>query len=263
MSIADVRALASGLAHGEQVTGILCPYCQGGHSKERTFSIKREKIIVKFICHRGSCGQQGEVLIVGAYLQPAQIVKKPYIMAPKLKPLNDAQYELLLSRFGFSKDECIQAPWLWDNDKDRLWLPIHNLRQTDHLGYTLRSFQSHVKRKALTIVDSQTEPVADWNIRDSQSKTLIIVEDQLSARKVYRQFNCVALLGTHLSEALVRQIKIADFNTIVLCLDKDAFSTGLKHKKRYDELFAEFIVKQPQIDLKYLSNEEIKTLVTS
>lgn len=60
------------------------------------------------------------------------------------------------------------------------------------------------------------------------SKSLLIVEDQVSAMRMAPYMHTVALLGTHISQEKVDEMKAGDYKHIVLCLDNDATGEAIK-----------------------------------
>lgn len=269
MYISEVKALAEELVIGEQSSGNICPHCGGGSTKEGSFSVKRERISAHYICHRASCGIRGSVLMSENEVENIRRPRKSRFDVDRTMlgvtsvMINDEQMLYLTNEFGLEREDLKRVNWLWDNLHNRLYMPIWGPTKL-YVGYVLRSFEKGIKRKALTVVTSQAIPSACFyrpSVPDKNDKLLVIVEDQISACKVSRHFNACALLGTHISENLIGLIEASGFTRISLLLDKDAFTKAVKYKKVYGELFDEFVVKQPERDLKYLTDERIKELV--
>jgi len=257
---------------GWQGSGYLCPFCKGGATgKDKSLSVSRDYIQVKWMCHRDTCKSAGTVLLTSNPKETPQkqevafkVAKPAYsrdLTEPKCEALNQFQMDFLVDQYGLDRKDVEKAIWLWDNLHNRLWMPIHKPDHSRFTGHVLRAFDKKQRSKCITVVTDPTTIAADWFYRFVGDTRLIVVEDQISACKVARQFNSLALLGTRMGDALVAEIKKFHFRKVFLVLDKDALQTALDHQAKYSELFDVFKVIQPEKDLKYLSDKQIKELV--
>lgn len=91
---------------------------------------------------------------------------------------------------------------------------------------------------------------------------VIIVEDQLSAIRASDYITSVALLGTHLNEERVQEIKASKLAPVYLALDNDAISTAVRHVVKYRSVLTMKLLRLER-DIKDLSYEEADRLFAS
>lgn len=95
---------------------------------------------------------------------------------------------------------------------------------------------------------------------DIFSNTLVVVEDIISAIKVGRYFNSLALLGSYFPIDILNEFK--DYDTIIIYLDSDKWKTSIKAAKHFNQITGKrFIVRYHEHDPKELSDEEIITFI--
>ena len=108
------------------------------------------------------------------------------------------------------------------------------------------------------------EPMMCW-YRNMQAKTLVIVEDQLSALKCSRFYESVALLGVGLNTDKVVEIANVMFERgirkSILLLDEDAYTEALKKQMRWSSVLEGLVVENSiNKDPKYWDNDSLKML---
>lgn len=222
------------LADGVSSTGGICPKCGGGDSREKSFNVTRKDVRLYFKCHRASCDFRGEVNLRGrgAIQVPAeQSVRRTgrerYASLGK-GALPSEVADLLLTKYGLSSRDQSRGLLRWTETHSpsgygRLVLPILDSKGYPS-GYVARKLDNQVGPKTLTIAEQHE---GAWYLQRS-STHLIIVEDQLSALRISRHLNAVALLGTNLSEPVLKAIKAGRYTRIFLALDSDAFPVAIK-----------------------------------
>lgn len=95
-----------------------------------------------------------------------------------------------------------------------------------------------------------------------RSSGIIIVEDQLSAIRASDYLTSVALLGTHLNDERVQELRAAKMRPIYLALDNDAIGTAVKHVVKYKSLLPMRLVRLSK-DIKDMTHEEADRLFAS
>ena len=106
-------------------------------------------------------------------------------------------------------------------------------------------------------MNSDEEIPQSWYKWTRRSDTLLLVEDQVSAVRAARQFHVVALLGTTLSEAKVREIVYNHgYDKVVLCLDKDATYKSISTTLRLRRTINGLLMKSMEKDVKDFTEEE-------
>lgn len=115
-------------------------------------------------------------------------------------------------------------------------------------------------RQPKTLTHTEQGAIA-WftNVRSSG---IIIVEDQLSAIRASDYLTSVALLGTHLNDERVQELRAAKTRPIYLALDNDAIGTAVKHVVKYKSLLPMRLVRLSK-DIKDMTHEEADRLFAS
>lgn len=116
----------------------------------------------------------------------------------------------------------------------------------DIYGYVVRKLDNQNGPKTLSIFASNQ---GAWYPCD-HSDELVIVEDQLSALRASDYMNAVALMGTNLTEDILRTIiETPTYKAVFLALDRDAFPTAIKIAHRVRPRLKMKVIKLPK-DLK-------------
>lgn len=263
---AEVRMLAVGVPKGTTANGLLCPFCQGGRSAERTLSIThRGDGICLYICHRATCGQAGRVFANGNVIgnaseQPVRTFKPRQWNGLSRSP-NDEERYLLENQYGFSYREIMlnRISIVSENQEfaGRAVINIEGPRGQQR-GHILRVLPGKEGKPKTLTYKVMNEPFAGWyQTQTSAHNKIVLVEDVFSAMKVARQFVCVALLGTHVTiENLFELLRYSD--NIIVALDKDATKLALDYKQKFRFLAPQMQVAILEKDLKYCADAEIR-----
>jgi hypothetical protein len=267
-AIASVELEYSSLADGVSVAGRICPKCNGGDSREGSFSVTRKDVRLYFKCHRASCNFRGEARVGGGSVvhgpdrQPFRRSGRERYASLGKGPLPPEVAELLLTKYGLCSRDVSRGLLRWSEAHSpdgygRLILPI-----LDHLGYP----SGYVARKLDDQVGPKTYTAAEqhegaWYLNRT-STHLIIVEDQLSALRISRHLNAVALLGTNLSESTLKAIKAGRYTRIFLALDRDAYPLSIKMAIRHRAELPLTVLRIPK-DIKNMDVAEEETFVRS
>lgn len=233
---------ANHLAEGTSVSGHLCPKCFGGSSQESSLSVSNIDGFLKWKCHRNSCGFQGseslllsEKITAGLTMVPAR--KRP--LSFHSVPLSAEHFEHLHSSFGieqdtalsvgleFTLDHCVATP-----NCGRIVIPLRGWdRSTPAKGNVLRAISKDEPTKSLTLKNEEASGLPFF--KKIGSKRALLVEDCWSAIRASKYINTVPLLGTHLSNEAVDELRELEFKTVYLALDKDAFGKSIDLVYRY------------------------------
>lgn len=259
-----LRAVAeSSLNIGDSSAGNVCPRCGGGDSKERSLSVSRKTFGVAFLCHRDSCGFRGVLNDVSnSYYSSSG--KKPSEDKSKylsFSPLLENEKNLLSTKYHLTSGEICISGIRWSNTIQRIIIPIRT-RNGLSAGFVARSENPKVRPKALNYIVNPELPFGAYYIKDRECKCLWLVEDQLSAIRLSKYENALALMGTHLTDSLLADIKKGGFTHLVICLDADAMATAIKLASRIDSLFKEVRVRSPKKDLKNMTPQELRKFLT-
>lgn len=250
------------LHDGETRAGELCPSCSGGSTGERTLSVAKREGVLLWKCHRASCGFTGAGTSSGSKGQhPA--TKVPHsrgvvgrTIARESDVVGDDTRQLLAAKYGISDRHIARWEIGWDADTNRLVLPVQDFR-SERTGVVLRALDG---RKPKTLTHTEEGAIA-WYVNNSPTYPgVIIVEDQLSAIRASDYLTSVALLGTHLNEERVYQIRDSGYRPVYLALDRDAWQVAVKYAIRYRSIIQPRLVRLER-DLKDESNQGLSEVL--
>lgn len=230
MSRAAVAYEANAVDPG-QTLRVVCPFCGGGSSGERSMAITRnaDSGLVLYICFRGHCGASGVIGNPGV-VRTTQHAEKPRPFRPwdnsPLVPIvsQDSWCREQLTAWHLNLRDC--ADWSYDWRDDRLCMPIFGPHY-DIRGYVRRARPGTVP-KVLTgrLVDNKPMVHFDLPVKDHKGGGVVLVEDIPSARKISTQgVKAIALLGcTPSDDAMEEVVRYArnEASLVVVALDRDA-----------------------------------------
>lgn len=228
--------LTDDLFDGESRSGLLCPKCEGGRTRERSMSAWRDGHHIYYKCHRASCGAGGRVIAfsseVGSVASRDDEAPTARGSIPRILEIPDTSYGLLLERYGIPEGLLARAGAGWiDSGKGRLYLPCLGPGGETN-GYVARSLAGE-EPKAL-IHRLNTDIGKDlMAFYKGPGRALVIVEDQLSAIRASQYTNSVALVGTHLSDSRMESILSTRPSKMFIALDKDATDKAIKYAFKY------------------------------
>lgn len=250
-----------GLENGCSLAGELCPACNGGSTKEGSLSVSKREGILLWQCHRASCGFKGAS---GGHRSQSKYLKELPTrgtvgrwIAAESEMVDEPTRQLLASQYGITENHISKYSIGWDPNTERLVLPVEDVR-SERLGVVLRSLKGE---KPKTLTHTEKDAIA-WYV-NTDTPDIIIVEDQLSAIRASDYLTSVALLGTHLNENRVSEIRRASGNgRVYLALDGDAWATAVKYAILYRNQLKLQLVKLNK-DLKNQTDEELSNLIAS
>lgn len=253
------------LREGESKSGQLCPACNGGQSGESSLSVSRIGDSLRWNCHRSSCAFRGVSDLSSAYggSSTGNQTSKPASYIPTT-PIDTATAKFLATAFGLTREVVDFAGLRWTGEDGghyarRIAFPIYG-PDTRQRGQSYRSFEG-AKPKAIIKLRSEDDIAACWYKYRRASKTLVIVEDQLSALRMCPHVHSLALLGTNLNESKVEEIKVEKFEHVILSLDNDATKEAIKLQLKWREALP-MCVHGLHKDIKNMNESEFQTYLT-
>lgn len=261
----EVEFEYSNLQDGETRSGQVCPSCNGGASKEKSFSVSRSGGVLLYNCFRATCNFGGAIGGIknsgGSSSGTERSRSQAYV---GIAPLNTDDVKFLAKKFGLTADAIDLAGIKRTTAtagvySGRICFPIYgpDLRQR---GAVYRSYTG-ASPKSLTQLNDSSAIAMAWYVRKRKSKALVIVEDQVSAIKLSSFYDSVALLSTNLSDAKVKEIESKKYSRIYLCLDNDAVGVAVN-------LMVKLRSKLPQLqmiglakDIKNMDKEEFASFL--
>lgn len=267
------RMLAMGLPAGGTLPNTVCPVCQGGRTHEPSFSVSRLRDgRIAFNCYRASCSVNGGYCDDSGYSDAIPSSKQ--VQTRKLTPYEgsihkctQADEHYFMERFGLNRASIRSHIRVGDGD-DYL-LPIR-ARLGQIVGYVRRQpawkgTPEPVRKgrgygpKAKTLLHEDAEPIAFYRAQDPKFglRDTVIVEDQLSAMRASQlvDVNAVALLGTTLNMARVRDIARFSGGHVIIALDEDATGAAFRLAQAWGLAFKSCRVAILPCDLKDMDDE--------
>lgn len=259
-----VQQLAEGLPAGS-TTRTLCPICQGGDKREKSFVVGREPNRVWFKCFRAKCGVSG--IVGSANLAPAIAAEVSRAMARirpyrgPIEPLTPADREYLLRRFELN----FLGSEIGVTEHDEYILPIRG-PNFDLRGHVQRQpvwkGEPRPPRAGRTwdpdadegrgapmvktkVYPMSTAPLLAWYkpakanlIGQELRDELVVVEDQISAIKCAQAgVPAVALLGNGMNIEMVRDIVKTRPHRVTIALDPGAEGQAQSLAKKWGLYF--------------------------
>jgi len=271
----EILMMSKDLELGETFTTSSCPSCDGGIQKDRAFTITRMDQGYVYNCFRASCGLCGFVPTArpakqttgnnthksrGKATKPKKTRAKNF--TPKMYTegtinINNTQSKYLQDKYTMSKAEIDSTRATYNLKRNTYVFPIYG-RDGTKIGVVDRDYTNGRKPKAITYLE-QNEPLLHFPLQFAVARggPTYLVEDQLSATKVSRYANSVALLGCNLTDEGVQVLKNVT-DSIIFALDGDATNAALRLRKKYAGIFKRVAVVQLVDDPKDMSDESLR-----
>lgn len=250
-------------AQGNVVSGLECPKCGGGRTRERSVSVWRKEGKVVLKCWRNKCGHSQEFSASEhAASGPAP---KPWLARPLplMSPLMPTSFEFLAKRYRIRRETAIRWGVRQDPQASVMYFPAYGPNVEEHRGWNARRFRGEGKK-------ADAFPAAEfitWQAwyRNAGAKRIVVVEDQLSALRAWQLgHTAISLLGTNFSVPKYEEIARYAHGqpqepTIHLALDADAITKTLRYALRFGGTLRPLRLWR---DLKDASDEEIAACLT-
>lgn len=237
-SLQELERLARSLdLHSEG--RFICPVCEGGSTRERSLSIRRDLMYANVACFRDSCSLQPFGIRIGGG------APLDFTGTGERTPARRRRQEQYEGR-------VLPAPPDWYEwcpshircqltDDGRIVIPIFD-RTGNRRGDSVRQLKPYNTDmpKSLSLYEEEYSGMA-WfrpeTMYDGEGSTaLVVVEDPLSAmRMAYLGYTGVALMGTGISYTRLRELS-AENRPINLALDADAVLTAVRHARKYSSI---------------------------
>lgn len=215
-----------------------CPWCHGGKDHELSFTITKTDRGYLYNCYRDRC--RANYPSSGFYAttmqatsaEPVKKKSRAKEFRHETRALAPVEYAWLQTRYGLKNETLDEAGVTYAPKTFRYVFPIRG-PYGEPRGVVARRFHKvKDKKKAIAYPSTEDAPFAHWAVADS-NHTVIIVEDFLSALRVYQQgYTALALLGTHLPEATLSDlIKYSPYE-VVVALDPDATDKAFELRRK-------------------------------
>lgn len=248
-----LELVGADLADGETTRQVLCPSCNGGRTKERSFLLRRFNNKLSGNCYRASCGYFWGKNFQGNFNKKA--IKKP-VKYPETRPLSEKQSSWLVKKFGDYPElnEFQYIPFY-----KSVYMPVYNhLKYV--IGYVDRSYKGRIP-KSYCHVESDKPKLSFYYPLHGVTDTIVLTEDIISAIAcVNNSINtCAALLGAHLSKNSALHLRELGYTKLVLFLDPDEAGkrAAIKIRSSYSSLFKEISILRGKADPKDMKKLEL------
>lgn len=193
---------------------------------------------------------------------PSELVKgskpkstfTPKKFSKETKTLDKDMLKMLEEKYGITPRELEDNNIIQIANRHGLLMPLYNLSDYAY-GHTTKYFDSEYK--AVHYLTTDTSKLHFIRPR-KRPTTVTLVEDVLSAIRVHRFNQGVALLGTNLTSAHVSDLKRLGVEELIIALDPDAINKAVKMKNQYGLFFSQTRVVSLSDDPKNLEHDELK-----
>ena len=245
------------LGIGDSAPNTICPFCDGGNSKDKSFSVRRYDNVVYYQCYRAKCDQKGIIPTAANGFIPESKPRKIRKYYGKSERLTQEQEQYIYELWGLLPVELSSNRITVDHETGDLVFPLFTIEQYE-AGHMLRRMDGR-KPKTLTFW-SENVPNCHFPIRDKITGSVIIVEDIPSAIKASRYMSSCALLGTHIPDDVI-SVLARNFKTAYIALDNDATNKAIGYKRKYSLCFGNFHVIPLSKDIKNMKEPELDLLL--
>lgn len=264
MKLSEYIPLEFSLLRANETRRVQCPECK---APGRTFTVTRTEFGFVWNCFRDSCSAAGAVGSAGRepYAPTARVPRETAYTGPTYPLSQDDSYYFAL-RFGIHITDSVRK-----TEDSAYLLPVISPTGITR-GYIKRAptwkgqpvcpalaFYDTTKGapKTINYLNSESEVPLSWH--GVHSKHVVLVEDWCSAQKLAELgLRAVALLGSSLSDARVRELQQWKVSRITWAPDPDAIGTALKHSQKYSPAFDRLRVAFLECDPKdYTDSSEL------
>jgi len=269
----------------------LCPFCLGGTSRERSFSMSRKGSTASYICFRASCGRRGRFMYGGV----PHIDNPTNNTTPSTSRYTGSCSSLTVKHTQYFKNRFnIQPSVLREYGvkvaaDGRVIFPIispsgvirgDNVRTYTSLledGSTFPKAKIYIEPDDVpmswhrinftpTQIHNKTQTNRELMIPGFMDRLLILVEDQVSAIKASRMVDSVALLGTSLNFGRMMEVvevinSSGKYDNVLLLLDSDAYKKAIEVYIRTRSIIPNLGVYKLKKDIKDMNYIDISKLL--
>lgn len=263
---------------------IICPYCKGTN---KDMWVGRIDTGIMYYCHRAStCGKRGFIPdITNTQSKPTSKTFKPKYYNKPLGRLNAEQRRVIHQKWYITPMMQDSMGFKWSYEDKRLYIPMyyeHELvgcvtRDLYHKyglgGGITRSLHHKQNIKSISYweVDNVPKLYVPGGMEQPggreqywEHQVCYIVEDPLSAIRVSKYADCVAILGCNLTDTQVNYLKTR-YKYVILALDADTWTVsgtfslnlGERLRNKYALLFDNFELLYIPKDFKDMSDIEL------
>lgn len=250
-----IKNEALGLEVGAS-TQVYCPCCDNDPPYPPSLSITRDDNGIIYNCFRAVCSCRGFIGSLPSCIPTDKKLVKRFVPKPYTREatLPNAKIQGLLSRLYGITEEELRDNGIKQTGTGGLLMPLYNVEGYP-FGHTTKYRGKALK--AIHYLTTETSKLHFVNPRRVGSSA-ILVEDVLSAIRVHRFAQGVALLGTNLNIAMVKDLLKGGYRDIIVALDPDALHKAIKMRKAFGIFFTTFRIVSLSNDPKDLSDKQLR-----
>lgn len=258
------RAVSGQLDGRARASGLLCPWCKGGQSGERSLLAWRDGVSLRAKCKRAKCGRFGawDAVDLGmAPLEPGRLPPGKRYWVNTL-PLTDATVAALEARYRLSPATMAHYGLRQGPGGKAAYCPVYG--PTGQTRGVVRRWLDGTLPKVKGYPSHEHPEGAAWQAwfyRDAQrpfAPLVVCVEDVFSAMRLWeRGITAVALLGVSLTPVRVAELR-RFASSILVALDADAWPLAISSALRFH-----VEVRRVEPDIKDMTEEQLSTWITA
>lgn len=151
----------------------------------------------------------------------------------------------------------------WSDEQEALYIPVLQgslvTTGTKHAGWVIRGFNP---KSYLTLTDNKDEFYGHYVCPTSKHKTIVLVEDVLSAIRVADLHDSISLLGVHAKPSILTKLFSCGYTEAIIFLDGDNTQVKMKARELAKKLcWMNTRVVETGHDPKEYSKEELDKLL--
>lgn len=162
-----------------------------------------------------------------------------------------------LGKYSLTKEEILNLNLLYSQEKELLIFPFVN-SDRELIAWQGRYFGD--KKDYPKYLTYGAKDFLCLFPSKEGSKTVSVVEDVISATKVARHMDAIALLGSHLSLKTANRLA-RSYYELVIWLDSDKYKEAIKQQEALSPLFNSVRVIYTDKDPKEYTHDEIKNAI--
>lgn len=261
------RAVGGQLGGRLRASGLLCPWCKGGQSGERSLLAWRDGVALRAKCKRAKCGRYGawDAVDLGMVpLDPAKLPPGKRYWVNTL-PLVDATLAALQARYRLQASTIVHYGLRQGPGGKAAYCPVYG--PTGQSRGVVRRWLDGTLPKVKGYPSHDHPEGAAWQAwfhAPSKARTnlngglVVCVEDVFSAMRLWeRGITSVALLGVSLTPVRVAELR-RFAASIVVALDADAWPLAISSALRFH-----VEARRVEPDIKDMTEEQLTTWITA
>lgn len=238
-----------------------CPFCDNAPPYQPSMSITRVDSGILYHCFRAGCGESGHLGSI-----PSSMMKKEKVEDFTSKPfthptrnLTVEEMQFLSGKYDLTVEEIEDNEIKWMRDKKGICMPLYT-RSGSKFGYCTKYWETQQYKSIL--YKQANYPNLHWAYAGNMDPygwgTLVLVEDIISAIRVSRFAQGVALLGTDIDSDKALALSEASPHHVIYALDPDATGKAAMLQREFNLFFKSSRVAALSCDPKDMDHDQLQ-----